>query len=47
MSQVLTATHAEDVQTLRSQVLTLINEVHETQNKLGAAQRVIETRSAR
>lgn len=43
----LTATHAEDVQTLRSQVLTLINEVHETQNKLGAAQRTIETKNTR
>nr|QNL15273.1 inhibitor of nuclear factor kappa-B kinase subunit gamma [Littorina littorea] len=45
--QSVTATHAEDVQTLRSQVLTLINEVHETQNKLAAAQRVIETKSNR
>ncbi|KAL8559163.1 hypothetical protein ACOMHN_048410 [Nucella lapillus] len=43
----LTATHAEDVQTLRSQVLTLINEVHETQNKLSAAQRTIETKNTR
>ena len=43
----VTATHAEDVQTLRSQVLTLINEVHETQNKLAAAQRVIETKTSR
>ncbi|XP_076447760.1 uncharacterized protein LOC143284710 [Babylonia areolata] len=45
--QGLTATHAEDVQTLRSQVLTLINEVHETQNKLAAAQRAIETKNTR
>ena len=43
----LEATHAEDVQTLRSQVLTLINEVHETMNKLQAANRLNDTKNAR
>lgn len=45
--QSLQATYTGDVQTLRSQVLTLINEVHETQNKLTAAQKSIEGKNAR
>ncbi|KAK7495487.1 hypothetical protein BaRGS_00013185 [Batillaria attramentaria] len=45
--QVLEATYTEDIQTLRSQVLTLINEVHEIQSKLSAAQRTIEVKNGR